>query len=68
MNTTDRKDDYNDEEVFFCKCCLSLRVISIDNIDYCDNCSSTNIGNTKIEHWNELYVAKYGTPFINKKR
>ena len=42
---TDKKE-YNDEQVYYCKDCLSLNIRHIKGIigsEYCDNCGSTNI-------------------------
>lgn len=58
--------NYNDEPVFYCKTCLSLRVKTVDidsNLDYCDKCGSTDIGQAHIEEWKKLYKEKYGTNF-----
>ena len=40
---------YNDEPIFYCKSCLSLKIRSIPSMDdseYCDECSSTDVGQT----------------------
>lgn len=39
-----RKDYYNSEPVHYCPRCLSLRImriIGIDDLDYCDDCGCT---------------------------
>lgn len=44
--------NYNDEPVFYCKSCLSLKIRSIPSMDeseYCDECSSTDIGQCSIQ-------------------
>lgn len=61
------KEEYNNEPVLFCTCCLSLRIKSLEGmIDYCDDCGQTNIRQTHIDHWEELYEEKYGKKYINK--
>lgn len=67
INEEYSKDEYNSEPVVFCKKCLSLKILSInDEIDYCDDCGSTDIDTANIEDWEEMYKKKYGKTFINK--
>lgn len=57
-------DDYNSEPVFYCKKCLSLKILALDSsTDYCDVCGSTDIETTHIETWREMYKNKYGKEF-----
>ena len=37
------KEEYNNEPVYYCSDCLSLRIRDIDGTEYCDKCGSTNI-------------------------
>jgi hypothetical protein len=63
------KQEYNEEPVFYCKNCLSLKIktVQVDsNLDYCDECGSTDIAQTNIEEWRNTYKARYGTDFLNK--
>lgn len=60
------KEDYNAEPVVYCKNCLSLKIMVLDNIDYCDKCGCTDLGTTDIASWEKMYEKKYGKPF-NKK-
>lgn len=60
---------YNNDPVFYCKSCLSLKVKTIvvsSGLDYCDECSSTDIGETSIEEWRTLYKNRYGFDYLNK--
>lgn len=66
MEELNIKEDYNSIPVTYCKCCLSLKIMSIDNTDYCDECGSTDTDNTDIESWEELYKQKYNKPYIIK--
>lgn len=55
--------DYNEEPVFYCRKCLSLKIRDvecIENSEYCDDCGSTDIAQANIEEWDAMYVAKYG--------
>lgn len=63
------KQEYNEEPVFYCKNCLSLKIktIQVDsNLDYCDECGSTDIAQTNIEEWRDIYKNRYGTDYLNK--
>lgn len=54
---------YNSEPVYYCENCLSLKIMALDNNDYCDNCGSTDVATTDIESWKTLYKNKYGKEF-----
>ena len=63
------KEVYDEEPVFYCEQCLSLRIKSVPGMigmDYCDECNSTNIGRTNIKVWEKLYEAKHGYKFLDK--
>lgn len=64
------KEDYNEERVWYCKDCLSLKIRyikSIEDSEYCDDCGSTDVMLGTIKEWQNLYIEKYGKPYINKK-
>lgn len=59
--------DYNQEPVFYCKKCLSLKIRDVEHIDgseYCDECGTTDIGTASIEEWENLYVQRYGHKYL----
>lgn len=61
-------EDFNAIPVFYCKDCLSLKIIAMDDIDneeagFCDECGSTDLGQATIEEWQAMYKEKYGTTF-----
>lgn len=61
------ENNYNDEPVFYCKSCLSLKIMSIPSMDdseYCDECSSTDIGQCNIEEWEQMYKERYGHSYL----
>lgn len=63
------KEAYNDDPVFYCKRCLSLNIKQMPfgmSKDYCDDCGATDIAETQIEEWKEMYRKKYGHDFIVK--
>lgn len=58
--------NYNEEPVFYCSNCLSLKVKNLGDdseICYCDNCGSTEIDTTDIYSWKALYKEKYGKEY-----
>ena len=62
--------DFNDEPVFYCKGCLSLRIKSVApglGLDYCDECGCTDIEQVHIEEWRTLYKARYGFDYLTKE-
>lgn len=63
------KEDYNNEPIFFCKECLSIKIrCTRDDIDYCDECGSIDIGQTSILTWVHYYTKQYGKPFLQLKK
>lgn len=59
------KEDYNNEPVYYCSNCLSLKILSLsEHIDFCDECGSTEINTTSIYEWEELYKNKYKKPYL----
>jgi hypothetical protein len=59
------KEDYNNEPVYYCTECMSLRIRNIDGTDYCDKCGSTNIEQTNIREWEHMYAIKYSGNYLN---
>lgn len=55
---------YNEEDVFYCKHCLSLKIRSADDQDYCDSCGSADVLQTSIFNWEKIYNEKYKTNLI----
>ena len=46
------KEEYNNEPVLFCTCCLSLRIKSLEGIlDNFNNNIQKNIKQPHIDHW-----------------
>ena len=71
------KDNYNDEPVYYCANCLSLKIKRFndptpgqfkENEDgYCGMCTSTDIKSTHIYNWKKMFQIKYGYKHINIK-
>lgn len=55
---------YNVDDVFYCKHCLSLKIRSAEEQDYCDKCGSTDIAQTSIFEWENIYKEKYNENLI----
>lgn len=73
MNNLNKEkiEEYNSLPVFYCKHCLSLKIRDVpymEDSDYCDDCSSTDIGQCNIEEWEELYKNKYGFKYLSNGR
>lgn len=67
-NTIERqpKEFYNKIPVVYCKNCLSLKVMILDeSTDYCDKCGCTETESTDIDSWEEMYKNKYGKSLIS---
>lgn len=58
----------NEDNVLYCKSCLSLKILDAGGEDYCGECSSASIEETSIEEWENLYFLKYNKPFLNKRK
>lgn len=69
LNTEQHQYDYNEEPVFYCKSCLSLKIRfikSMQDSEYCDECGSTDIGQCSIEEWQKLYKERYGHSYLEE--
>jgi hypothetical protein len=61
-------NEFNNEPVFYCKHCLSLKIKSvpgIEELDYCDECGVTDIGKTDINTWRQMYIDKFGFDYLD---
>lgn len=63
------KQEYNQEPVYYCKHCLSLKIrdAGLPELLYCDDCGLTDISSTNIEDWEKQYEIKYGFKYLNNK-
>lgn len=62
-------NEFNNEPVFYCKHCLSLKIKSVpgmEELDYCDECGATDIGKTDIDTWRQMYRGKFGFDYLDK--
>lgn len=62
-----KHDEYNAVPVVYCADCLSLKILTVDGIDYCEKCGSTNTKETNIFDWEKMYAAKYAGSYLNMK-
>ena len=66
----EKSEEYNNEPVYYCKGCLSLKIKTVMeglNLDYCDECGCTDIDKTHINNWKNLYKNRYGFEYLNKE-
>lgn len=64
------KEQYNNEPVFYCTDCLSLKIRTVaegSDLDFCDECGATNIAQTSIEEWEKMYKERYGFDYLTNK-
>lgn len=58
------EDDYNAIPVTYCKNCLSLKIMVLDEDEsYCDDCGCTDVESTDITSWEKMYETKYNKHF-----
>ena len=57
-------EEYNDEPVYYCEHCLSLKIKIVGGYDFCDECGSTKITTAHIEDWEKLYEQRNGHKFL----
>ena len=62
-----KHDEYNAVPVVYCADCLSLKILTVDGIDYCEKCGSTNTKEANIFDWEKMYAAKYAESYLNMK-
>ena len=70
MDINQENIDYDSITVYYCKNCLSLRILDIDAMeesDYCDECGSTEIAVSTIDEWESLYKEKYKHKYVETK-
>ena len=69
LNTENQPNDYNEIPVLYCKHCLSLKIMNesrLPDLEYCGDCGSTNIEQTDISTWEEMYKQRYGFKLLDK--
>lgn len=59
-------EEYNDEPVYYCKHCLSLKIKIVGGFDFCDECGSTAIETSHIDDWEKLYESRNGHKFLDE--
>lgn len=63
------KQEYNDIPVFYCKECLSLKILNLEGEgDFCDDCGCTHITTSHIQEWEKLFEEKYNIKYLNNGR
>ena len=60
---------YEVDPVYYCKQCLSLRIMGVgthEDLIFCDECNSTDIALADIRDWEQKYKAKYGINYLKR--
>ena len=57
--------EYGEEPVEYCAHCLSLAIMDLDGMPYCNKCGSTDINKANIMEWEKIYGAKYAGSYLN---
>lgn len=57
-------NEYDNIPVIYCKHCLSIKIMDIDNTDFCDDCGCTDTSITDIFTWEKMYKEKYGKSYL----
>lgn len=60
--------DYDNEPVYYCSNCYSLKIKREEctGIDYCAECGCSDILETPISIWEQLYESRYGKRYTAK--
>lgn len=67
--TDKEREEYNSEPVWYCKDCLSLKIINLtEDQCFCDTCGNMDVDQTTIEEWEKLYENKYKHKYIENGR
>lgn len=67
LRVNEDKEKYNEEPVFYCTKCLSLKIRSVERLEdseYCDDCGSTCIEKLSIDEWESLYKKKFNHRYL----
>jgi hypothetical protein len=59
-----------EDDVFYCEHCFSLKIIMIPRTVncYCGECGNTDIVETDINLWEELYTEEYGRRYLDVRK
>lgn len=60
--------EYNKEPVYYCKKCLSLKIVDSDGLCFCDECGCIDIDKEPIFVWIKRYELKYDRKFFDVER
>lgn len=60
--------EYNEEPVYYCENCLSLKIIDSDGICFCDKCGSLDIACDSIFLWMKKYELEYDKKFFDVEK
>jgi hypothetical protein len=58
------KEDFEAIPVHYCKRCLSLAIIGVAGMEFCNKCGATNIEETSNAEWDKLYEGKFHHKYL----
>lgn len=65
-----KENPYDNEPVYYCKRCLSLKIKPVPFVtgqDYCGECGTTDVACAGIDEWRELYRKRYGHDYVMRR-
>ena len=70
MAHQEKLQEYDEEPIKYCTRCYSLKIGYEDAIDteYCMECGCSDIAETSIYNWENMYENRYGHKFINRNK
>lgn len=70
MAHQEKLQEYDEEPIKYCTRCYSLKIGYEDAIDteYCMECGCSDIAETSIYNWENMYENRYGHKFIKRDR
>ena len=71
LENSEREINYNDDDVWYCSSCLSLKIVNLGEDElvpcYCASCGSTDVTTSHVDDWDRMYKKRYGKNYINKR-
>lgn len=66
MTKKGKKEDFDNEPVYYCAKCYSLNIIHEDVIDTdcCGECGCSDIKTSSVKEWEKLFKERYGHKFV----
>jgi len=59
---------YNEEPVYYCADCLSLKIVEEQGVTFCAECGSGQCNCDYIDVWRKKYREMYGFDYLDKRK